>query len=98
MKSALALTAFLALTVGAQSQTYKDSGGTVVPAVVPLGGCPVGGGPCSGPASSSNPINVVAGGYDAGPLSNSQTPGNTSHTGGMSVGGLFTIAIARLNP
>ena len=49
----------LALGVGAASaQTYKDSGGTIVPGFVPLGGCPVGGGNCGGPASSTNPLTV----------------------------------------
>lgn len=37
----------LALTGGAQAQTYRDTNGTVVQAVVPLT-CPTGGGTCTG--------------------------------------------------
>jgi hypothetical protein len=52
-KPLLAALALAWLMLPAMGQTYKDSGGTIVPSVVPLGGCPTGGGPCTGPAGSS---------------------------------------------
>jgi hypothetical protein len=35
------------------------------------------------------------GGYDSGPVSATATPANSSHAAGTSIGGLFTIALAR---
>ena len=54
-RAALALGALLALAVPAGAQTYRDSGGTIVPGVVPLGGC-VAGGNCAGPMGAGAAI------------------------------------------
>lgn len=48
----------IALACAAQAQTYRDSGGTIAPAYVPLIGCSSGGN-CAGPASPANPVPVA---------------------------------------
>jgi len=40
---------------------------------------------------------VIAGGYDSGAIVATATPANSSHAAGTSVGGLFSIALARVN-
>lgn len=64
---AFALALGLATIPLAQAQTYRDSGGTIVPGVVPLN-CPSGGGSCSGPAGSTP--SVGAGTIATGQFSN----------------------------
>jgi len=44
---------------------------------------------------SNATISGTVGGYDSGPVSAVATPANSSHAAGTSVGGLYTIAIAR---
>jgi hypothetical protein len=47
--------------------------------------------------SSSNPVPITGSisGYDSGPVSATATPANSSHAAGVSVGGLFAVALAR---
>lgn len=54
-RASIALAIALAMTPLAQAQTYRDSGSTIVPGVVPLVGC-ASGGNCSGPVSNANPF------------------------------------------
>jgi hypothetical protein len=69
----------------------------------PAGWCPVGTAyplPTVGGGTPTNPSSVV--GFDSGTnpalgAGASQTPTNISHTAGQSVGGLFTIPVARIN-
>jgi len=46
-------------------------------------------------AGVGNPLPVV--GADSGPITATATPANSSHAAGTSVGGLFTIPLARVN-
>jgi len=39
---------------------------------------------------------VPVSGYDSGPITASATPANASHTAGQSVGGLFSVGVARI--
>lgn len=41
--------------------------------------------------------NPNVGGFDSGPIQASETPANSSHAAGTSVGGLFTLGVARTN-
>jgi hypothetical protein len=52
----IACCAALALTAPAFAQTYRDVSGTMVPGVVPMVGCPSGGGQCAAPVGNSNPL------------------------------------------
>ena len=57
-KLALAAITLACLSAHAWAQTYRDSGGTVVPGVVPLSGC-TSSGVCTGPVTSGNPLPVT---------------------------------------
>lgn len=60
MRLALAASLLALSVAAADATTYFDAGGGEAPnAVVPLVGCPNGGGTCSGPVSSTNPMPVT---------------------------------------
>lgn len=69
MRAYIAFALWGTFVLGASAQTYKDSGGTVVPSVAPLVGCSTSGN-CLGPVSSSNPmpVTVTGGGGGGGPV------------------------------
>lgn len=46
--------------------------------------------------AGSNPIGSVSG-FESGPIQATATPANSSHAAGTSVGGLFTLSVARIN-
>lgn len=62
-----ALCALLLAATPAWAQSYTDSHGTAVAAFVPLGGCPAGGGNCTGPQGTpSAPTSTAPNPYPAG--------------------------------
>jgi hypothetical protein len=77
---------------GSPSGLYATLGG------VGAGGCGLTGGSTS-VTQGTSPW-VVSGsvnGYDSGAVSATATPANSSHAAGVSIGGLFSVAVARTN-
>lgn len=68
LRTSFALAATLAMIACAQAQTYRDSSGAILQGVVPIAGCPVGGGQCTGGSisggggggSSTQPIGAAS--------------------------------------
>lgn len=109
-KSILAALVLTWLTLPAMAESWFTPGGAGTLTVVPMGGCPTAGGDCAGPAGSAAaptvvqgatggvpvPVSGNVGGYDSGTAPvQTATPNSSSHAAGTSVGGLFSIPIAR---